>query len=172
MVKAMKALAILALVLTIAGALAVLYGINTLTPAVAQVTVAAVPAAQAQDTFDAVRAQTRDGLFMGRTFADLDGVRAEDAWFVTVSVRLDNKGFFPAEWVSLTALPREESGAGARDVLQLDNPGANVLAPRSQGDISATLLTTIPPDAYDVVLEMSCYVLGQRRTVRIEAKAE
>ena len=168
MSKAIRILAIVALVATIAGAGAVLYGINTLVPAAAQVTVNAVPAAQAQQTLEDALSQVAQGTFAGHVFAPADGMAAEGASFVTVSVRLKNRGFFPAEWIALSVIPREDAAAGTRDVLQLDNYGANVLAAGSQGDISATVLTTIAPEQ-PLTLEVSCYVLGEKRAFRITA---
>ena len=56
MYKAMKVLAIAALIITIAGAGAVLYGVNTLEPVVEQTSVQITPAAQAQDIFDSALA--------------------------------------------------------------------------------------------------------------------
>ena len=172
MSKAIRILAIVALVVTIAGAGAVLYGINTLVPVAQQVTMTTMPAAQAQQTFDDVLSQVAQGMFAGHVFAAADGMTAEGASFVTVNVRLKNKGFFPAEWIALSVIPRENASADARDVLQLDNYGANVLAPGSEGDISATVLTTIEPELLETMpltLEVSCYVLGEKRTFRFTA---
>ena len=50
----MKALAIVVLIVTIAGAGAVLYGMNTLEPVVEQASVLVTPASQAQDVFENV----------------------------------------------------------------------------------------------------------------------
>ncbi|MGN0995754.1 MAG: hypothetical protein ACI4PG_02495 [Candidatus Ventricola sp.] len=172
MSKAIRILAIAALVVTIAGAGAVLYGLNTLVPAAERVTATAIPAAQAQQTFEDTLAQVAQGTFAGHVFAPADGLSMEGASFVTVNLRLKNRGFFPAEWIALSVIPRENAPADARDVLQLDNYGANVLAPGSQGDISATVLTTIEPELLETMpltLEVSCYVLGAKRSFQITA---
>jgi len=79
--KAIKVIAILALIVTIAGALVVLYGVNTLVPQAVQVSVAATPAAQAQDTFDAVMDQVAQGTFHGRILSETGGVTADQAAF-------------------------------------------------------------------------------------------
>lgn len=68
MSKGLKILAIVVLLATVAGAGAVLYGINTLTPAVEAVRVDAVPAAQAQEAFDTIVRQIEDGTFAGRVY--------------------------------------------------------------------------------------------------------
>lgn len=164
MYKAMKALAIAALIATIVGAGVVLYALNTLTPQVEQVVVTATPAVQVQDTFDAVMRQLESGTFSGRVYADPAELNAEDCAFMTYSVRLKNSGFFPAEWISLGFIPREDVQNQTKDYLQIDNYGANVLAGGSAGDISTTILTTIDPQNTVARLEGTCYVLGQETT--------
>lgn len=168
MSKAIKVIAILALIVTIAGALVVLYGVNTLVPQAVQVSVAATPAAQAQDTFDAVMDQVAQGTFHGRILSETGGVTADQAAFLTYTVRLHNKGFFPAEWISVACAPREDVSSDTRDLLQLDNYGANVLAGGSQGDIAATVLTTIDPQKTAALLEVTCYVLGEKKVFQVD----
>ena len=159
MYKAMKALAIAALIVTIMGALAVLYGINTLAPVVEQTSVLTTPAQQAQDIFDGVLAQVSSGTFTGRTFAQPGMLNSMDCTFVTYTVRLANKGFFPAEWVSLNVQPAEG------DVLQLDNVQANVLSRGSRGDISATLLHMGDASLTQRNFIVECYVFGRKITL-------
>ena len=161
MFKAMKVLAIVVLVATIAGAGAVLYALNTMSPVVEQVTVTATPAEQVQDTFDSIVHSIQEGTFGGRVYADAAGLEAKDCTFMTYSVRLKNKGFFPAEWVSLAFVPREDVQNRTKDYLQVDNFGANVLAGGSVGDINTTILTTIDPANAVARIEGSCYVFGQ-----------
>ena len=164
MYKAMRALAIAALVVTILGAGAVLYGIERLEPVVEQVSVLVTPAVEAQDSFDELQRQTADGTFTGRVFGDMMGLNAQDCTFMTVTVRLANKGFFPAEWISLQIQPE------AGDVLQLDNNQANVLPSGSRGDIAATILHTGDAAGTRRAFSITCYVFGRR--VTIEGAAE
>ena len=160
--KAMKILAIAALLLTIAGAGVVLYAVNTLTPVVVQSGVVATPAANAQEIFDAVGAQLANETFTGRVFADAAGLQAQDCTFLTYTIRLENKGFFPAEWVSLDIHPiRSET---AQDVYQMDNYSANVLGSRTQGDITATVLCQGDAAKTGRSYTVTCYVLGQKIT--------
>ena len=155
--RVMKALAIIVLLVTIAGAGTLLYAVNNLSPAVVQQSVLVTPAQQAQEIFDAAADQLASETFTGRVFADASGLDAQNCAFVTYTVRLENKGFFPAEWVSLDIHP-----AGQADVCQLDNYSANVLASRTQGDIAATVLTS--SDAADAprAYTITCYVFGQK----------
>ena len=157
----MKALAIAALVVTIAGAGAVLYALNTMSPVVEQVSVSATPAEQAQDAFDAILREIDAGTFEGKIYADAGNLNARDCTFMTYSLRLKNRGFFPAEWVSLSFIPREDVQNQTKDYLQIDNFGANVLASGSTGDINTTILTTIDPANTVARIEGLCYVFGQ-----------
>ena len=154
--RIMKVLAIAVLLITIAGAGALLYAVNNLSPVVVQAGVVATPAWQAQDVFDAAAAQLVNETFRGRVFGDAAGLTAQDCVFLTYTVRLENKGFFPAEWVSLDMHP--EDG----DVCQLDNYSANVLGSRTQGDIAATLLTSTDGTNTQRSYTVTCYVLGRK----------
>ena len=62
----MKILAIVVLLVTIAGAGVVLYGLNTLSPQVVQTSVAATPAADAENAFDSLGSQLENGTFGGK----------------------------------------------------------------------------------------------------------
>lgn len=155
--KIMKALAITALIATIAGALVVLYALNTMTPVIEQATLLVTPAEQAQDVFDQTMDSLREGNFAGRVYADAQGLSAQDCAFVTVTARLRSRGFFPAEWLSMEIAPVQG------DVLQLDNYGANVLNVGSQGDLSATMLCMGDGQAARS-FSITGYVFGQKIT--------
>ncbi|MDO5378228.1 MAG: hypothetical protein Q4G52_07835 [Clostridia bacterium] len=163
--KVMKALAIAALLVTVAGACAVLYGVNMMTPQAQQVLVSATPASQAQEVFDNVQSDLENGTFTGRVYGATDNLRAEDCTFLTYTVRLANRGFFPAEWIEMTVIPSEGGG----DVLQLPEDGGRVLAAGGVGDLSATLLTRADAQDERRTLEVSCYVFGKKSVFRVEA---
>lgn len=160
--KIMKGLAIVVLLITIAGAGALLYAVNNLSPVVVQASVMATPAQQAQEIFDQTAAQLTSETFTGRVFGDTMGLDAKDCTFLTYSVRLENKGFFPVEWVSLDIHPQADETA--QDVCQLDNYSANVLASRTQGDIAATVLTRGDGAKTQRTYTVNCYVLGEKIT--------
>lgn len=163
----MKGLAIGALLLTVAAALVVLYGVSTLTPEVEAVSLAVSPAADAQETFEAALSAVERRTFTGRVLGDTQGLAAEDCVFCTYTVRLNNRGFFPAEWITLTVEP------GEGDVLQLPDAAAHVLAARSRGDLSATVLRArSAEDAENLTrtLHVVCYVLG--REIAFDAQSD
>ena len=160
MYKVLKVLAIVVLIVTIAGAGAVLYGINTLAPVVEQTQVTVTPASQAQDVFESIMNQTENGTFTGRVFAQMGDVNAQDCAFVTYTVRLTNKGFFPAEWVALDMQPTQG------DLLQLANAQANVLASGSRGDIVATILHAGDIGDLQRSFVITCHVFGRKITLQ------
>ncbi|MCI6374884.1 MAG: hypothetical protein MR821_06280 [Clostridiales bacterium] len=161
--KALKIAAIAALLVTVAGAGVLLYAMNTLSPQVVQMSVLVTPAAQAQDVFDETMAQLDAGAFSGRVYGSTDGLSAEGCSFVTCTVRLANRGFFPAEWITLDIVPAQAQSGG--DVLELPDAGAYVLASGSTGDISATVLTTAQDPAAGRVCRVTCYVFGREITL-------
>ena len=124
--RCMKILAILALVATIAGAGAVLYGINTLRPQVVQTAASEM--------------------------------RAEECAFVTYTVRLKNRGFFPAEWISMELLEPADG-----DVLALPDDSRHALPAGSMGDMQLTVLRrTGAQNGAARMLRVTCYVFGRK----------
>ena len=162
--KGLTILAIIMLAVTVVAAGVMLYGIRTMTPQIVSVTSTVTAAAQEAATFDAVRAQVDDGLFGGKVFAQEGISDAEACSFVTYTVRLENKGFFPVEWLSLDVTPLEG------DILQLENASANVLLSGTQGDVHVTMLTTLEPAQRERTITLECYVFGRKKTVRVQAQ--
>ena len=166
----LKILAIVVLIVTIAGAGAVLYGMTMFEPQVESVSVVATPATEAQVTFDALMQQVSLGTFAGTQFASADGLNAEGCTFLTYTVRLKNRGFFPAEWIMLNVEPRQSEDGRNRDVLQLADERAHVLSANSQGDLAATILHA--GDAGDTARDLRaiCYVFGQKVEFSVRAQ--
>ncbi|MBQ2992146.1 MAG: hypothetical protein IJD60_12805 [Clostridia bacterium] len=170
MSRILKALAIAALVITIAGAGLVLYAINTLSPVIEQTAVSVTPAIEAQDVYDGVMRQLMEGTFTGRVFGETGGLSAEDCSFITCTVRLRNRGFFPAEWISLEVVPQRLEDGSAYDVLQLDNYGAYVLGAKSRGDLAATILHAGGAQQTGRDFVVTCYVFGKQIAVQGRAQ--
>ena len=168
--KTLKALAILVLLATIAGAGLVLYGLNTLAPEVEQTMVLATPASQAQEIFDSVMDELEKGTFTGHVFGETGEVDAQSGTFVTYTVRLSNKGFFPAEWISLEIHPQQNADGSGYDVLQLDNNGPNALYARSRGDIAATILRAGDAQQMQRDFTVTCYVFGKQIIIQGNAQ--
>lgn len=164
----LKILAIVVLVVTIAGAGAVLYGMTMLEPQVEHVSVVATPATEAQATFDALTQQVSLGTFAGTQYTDAAGLRAEDCTFLTYTVRLKNRGFFPAEWIMLEVEPWSLDGSGY-DMLQLADERAHVLPASSEGDLSATILRAGDASYTARNLRVVCHVFGQKVEFTVQA---
>lgn len=160
--KVMKGLAIAVLLITVIGAGVVLYGLYTYVPQVEQVAVMAIPAEQAQEAFDGLMAQIDQLTFTGYQFSAADDLSAADCTFLTYAVRLKNRGFFPAEWISLKVEPQQSADGASRDVLQLADAGAHVLPAGSEGDLTATILRTGDASEVQRKLSIVCYVFGQK----------
>ena len=161
--RALRIVAVAALLLTVIGAGVLLYAMNTLSPQVVQMSVLVTPAAEAQDVFDETMAQLDAGAFSGRIVGSTDGLSAESCSFVTCTVRLTNRGFFPAEWITMDIVPVQTQSGG--DVLELPDSGAYVLTSGSTGDISATMLTTAQNPAEGRTCRVTCYVFGREITL-------
>jgi len=156
--RCMKILAIFALVATIAGAGAVLYGLNTLRPQVVQTAASETRAQDAADTFAALVSQLENNTFGGKIFGGTGDLRAEECAFVTYTVRLKNRGFFPAEWISMELLEPAES-----DVLALPDDSRHALPAGSMGDMQLTVLRrTDAQTGAARVLRVTCYVFGRK----------
>ena len=164
----MKGLAIAALLVTVLGAGVVLYGLETLTPQVELVQVELTPATDVQDVFDRAMEQVQNRTFIGRVLSDTQGLTAEDCVMLRYTVRLSNKGFFPAEWIALVVEP--QLGEDSRDVLQLDDGSAHVLGAGKRGDLTAVIVHT--GDASDTArtLHIVCYVLGKQIEFDVQAE--
>lgn len=159
----MKTLAIFVLLATIAGAGAVLYGINTLAPQVVQTAVNVISAQDAADALDSLIGQLENNTFGGKIFGETGDLRAEDCAFVTYTVRLQNKGFFPAEWISMELLNPAEN-----DVLALPDDSRHALPAGSMGDMQLTVLSRAgaQEDGAQIdtaqTLRVTCYVFGRK----------
>ena len=165
--KLMRGLAIAVLLATVAGAFGVLYGMKTFSPQVDHVTVDLLPAEQAPKAFEEIRRQLEAGTYAGKVFPSqqgTDNLNAEDCTFVTYTVRLANKGFFPAEWIAMQVLP-----ADGTEVLMLPDDGAHVLNTRTTGDLSATMLCREGGEETPRRLEVSCYVFGRKIVFQVQA---
>lgn len=165
----LKILAIAVLLITVLGAGAVLYGVTTFAPQVESVQVVATPATQAQAVFDETMDQLAHGTFAGTQFMQADGLKAQDATFLTYTVRLKNRGFFPAEWIMLEVEPWNLDGSGY-DILQLADARGHVLPANSEGDLNATILRAGDAGNTARNLRVVCYVFGQRVEVAAQAQ--
>ncbi|MFR6026376.1 MAG: hypothetical protein ACLUMK_07545 [Christensenellales bacterium] len=79
---------------------------------------------------------------------------------MTYTVRLQNKGFFPAEWISMELVEPKDG-----DVLALPDDSRHALAAGSVGDMQLTVLRrTDEEEQADTArtLRVTCYVFGRK----------
>lgn len=85
----------------------------------------------------------------------------ENCTLMDVSIRLSNKGLFPAEWIDVSLQPAE----GDIAVYSLTGATSDI-AGLSDGQINLKLITTASPVATRSV-DLTYYVFGARRTLHL-----
>ncbi len=116
------------------------------------------PANEALGTYNEVRQQVSDGVFLGTKYRLDEFAAAEDYEFLTLTVRMENAGFLPMDWVRIEVAP------GASDVLQLAATRTPSLAGNTRSDFSTTLLTRTGGGTARKIT-VSYYVLGRAFSV-------
>ncbi len=130
----------------------------------AQVTVIASGASGQQANlntalFTQIKQQVAQNSFQGTLFAADDIGDAADYAFITYTVRLNNQCLVPIDMVEVQVEPNP------KDVLQIGDMTVHSLDARSQGDITATILTS--KDAHAVrELIVTYYVWGVSFSIR------
>lgn len=99
------------------------------------VTASVTAAADALPTYDDIRAQLANGTFLGKQYSEVEFLMPESFEFLTLTVRMSNKGAFPMDWIQIEVEP------DPADVLQLYESRTPSLAQNTRADFSATLLT-------------------------------
>ena len=94
-----------------------------------------VSAAMRQEQFDWLKTELSQDAFIGTRFRTDTLGNAEDYALITYTLRLDNQCLVPIDMVEVQIVP------DANDYLQLGDLTVHSLGAKSQGDITATLLT-------------------------------
>lgn len=115
------------------------------------------PAAEAIGTYNDVRDKLANGTFIGTKYADAEFLMPESFAFLTLTVRMTNKGMFPMDWIELEVTP------DVADILMLPAERTPSLAGSSSGDFSAILLTRTGVNTKRQVT-VHYYVLGRAYT--------
>ncbi|MGN0777642.1 MAG: hypothetical protein ACI4MJ_00695 [Aristaeellaceae bacterium] len=121
--------------------------------------VVAVEAATQAEVFSTLKEQQRTGQVVGTAFTSEPLGDAADYQFYTYTVRLKNSCFLSADMVELQVTPM------TGDVLQIGDTSAKALAPRTMGDLQATILTDIGMHAIRE-LNVTYYMWGIPFTLR------
>jgi len=119
------------------------------------------PALEAQEAFAEVTGQVADGTFYGTKYREAEFLMPDSFAFLTLSVRMENRGLFPMDWIRIEVRP------DAADVLQLANDRAPSLFAGSRADFTTTLLTRLGADTTRKVI-VTYYVLGRAFSAEYE----
>lgn len=115
--------------------------------------VTVTPATEALGTYESIRDNLANGSFYGEIFYETDLIMAESFEFLTISVRMANRGLFPMEWIRIEVTP------DVADVVQLPADRTPSLASNSRADFSATVLTRAGANT-NRKITVTYYVLG------------
>ena len=119
----------------------------------------AMDAATQQPTFDAIQQQMELNQFIGTIYEDTVPRAVEEYQFIVYTIRLKNTSAIPAERVEVQVNPVQG------DVVQIGDTLKRTLAPLSQGDINATILTRKGVHAHRQ-LKITCYLWGIPFTIQ------
>ena len=127
----------------------------------AQIYIQTAGAAEYPEAYGAIRDLLASGS-APQVFADaLPGEDPSPYTLVDISLRLSNRGLFPAEWLDLSAEPAE----GDIAVYALTGEGSDVAA-RDTGTVNLKLITTAPADAMRDI-HIQYYVHGMKREITV-----
>ena len=126
----------------------------------AQVQVITAPASEYPGAYESIMEVIRSGsapvYFSQESLSDIDRYTLMD-----VTIRLNNRGLFPAEWLEVT--PSGISGDVA--VYSLSGAG-NTVDGRSVGEMNLKMITTADVNA-PRVYTVEYYVLGMKRSIHV-----
>lgn len=116
------------------------------------------PAVEAVGTYDSVRSQLANGSFLGTKYYDTEFLMPESFAFLTLTVRMSNRGMLPMDWIQIEVKPN------LADALQLPAERTPSLAGNSRADFSTVILTRAGVETARKVT-VKYYVLGQQFSV-------
>ena len=122
------------------------------------VAVSLSPAVDAMGTYNQVKTQVSQGTFLGRMYREANFLMPERYTFLTLTVRMSNRGLFPQDWIRIEVAP------DPADIALLFNERTPSLSGMSRGDFHATLLMDTGAST-SRALSVKYYVLGQPFTV-------
>lgn len=128
------------------------------------ITAQVTPATEVQATYDDILAQLDNGSFLGTKYHETEFLMPESFAFLSLTVRMQNRGMFPMDWIQIEVQP------DAADILQLPADRTPTLAGSSRGDFSTTLLTRTGADQTRTVT-VTYYVLGKQMSVTYQMGA-
>lgn len=150
----LRILAILALVVTIAGAGVVLYALETRIPGVEVVYAMHESANDDSEAYDAFVTAVSDGTYGGRVFDEAVPER-ESCTFLKCTLRMQNRCLLPMEWIEIAVEP------GEGDILESRDENPHVLTARTSGDLSLQVMTRADAFPQERTVSITYYLLGR-----------
>lgn len=134
------------------------FGISTRLGVTAAVTV--TPATQDEEAFDAFRERMTSPAFSGYVYETGILASPSDYSFVTITVTAKNRSLFPAEWVILTPIPKDNDIA-----CDISMAGPADIRGGKTAELSVTYLTASPEAVTECGIEY--YVFGKLQTATV-----
>lgn len=154
----MRVLAIIMLVITLLAGAFLGYCTWGAQMQIQGVSVTMTPATDALGTYNDIVHQLENGSFYGTKYREVEYVMPDSFAFLTLTVRMQNRGLLPMEWIRIEVAP------DAADAVQLPESRTPTLAGSTRSDFSATVLTRTGASEARA-LTITYYVLGQKFTV-------
>ncbi len=118
-----------------------------------------VQTAEVPEQFEKIKTSVEEKTFQGTLFGTNPIGDAEDYVLLTYTIRLSNQCLVPIDMIEVQVVP------DPTDILQLRDPTIHSLGPKSQGDITATILA--PKESHAVrELVVTYYVWGVSFTIK------
>ena len=117
-----------------------------------------VPAVEVEATYDDIVRKLDNGSFLGEIYAETEFLMPDSYAFLTLTVRMQNRGMFPMDYIQFSVKP------DSADIVQLPADRTPSLAGNSVADFSTTLLTRTGADTSREIA-ITYYVLGRQFTV-------
>lgn len=157
-VRILKAAAILVAVILVLTLGMVGYFYATARVSIAAWKAEGISAGAQSEAFESIKQQVRDKTFTGTLFQEQELGNAEDYAFITYTLRLNNQCLVPINMIEVRIVP------GSDDVLQLSDLQVHSLNAKSQGEVTATILTR--KDSHAIrELVVTYYVWGVSFTI-------
>lgn len=157
--RALKYIAIFMAILLILSLLFVGYFFLTANVSIVAFKAQGVQAADVPEQFEGIKASVENETFRGTYFNNTPLGEAEKYALVTYTLRIGNDCLVPIDMIEVQVVPNPN------DLLQLGDQAVYSLQPKSQGDITATILTLKESHSVRELL-VSYYVWGISFTIQ------
>lgn len=157
--RILKYVMILMIALVVLSLALVGYFFATAKVSIVQYSASGTPATEQQTLFDELKTKIAQKSFQGTQFQTAELGEAADYAFITYTLRLSNQCLVPIDMVEVQVVP------DPADVLQLGDLNVHSLDAKSQGDITATLLTSKNSHSIRELI-VTYYVWGVSFTIR------